>query len=253
MNTYGVSGNPATSNVFCGINKTDDGSRTAEKGEGHRDVIMARTGETYLIKAEAQVRLGQYQDAITTVNQLRARAQWKTGEDREYYVDGSIAFKNNSTASASLGKCKDATGRKITNMEAHNYSFIQKNTYYISTGIERTTDASNLQIASYTQLPAEDEAILATIGVSGDKERMIHFILNERTRECLGEWNRWEELSRTKTLVQRAKLFNPEAAANVAEKHLLRPIPQGFIDALQDENGNAISDSEKAAWQNPGY
>ena len=253
LNTYGVSGNPATSNVFCGINKTDDGSRTAEKGEGHRDVIMARTGETYLIKAEAQVRLGQYQDAITTVNQLRARAQWKTGEDREYYVDGSIAFKNNSTASASLGKCKDATGRKITNMEAHNYSFIQKNTYYISTGIERTTDASNLQIASYTQLPAEDEAILATIGVSGDKERMFHFILNERTRECLGEWNRWEELSRTKTLVQRAKLFNPEAAANVAEKHLLRPIPQGFIDALQDENGNAISDSEKAAWQNPGY
>lgn len=32
LNTYGVSGNPAQSNVFCGINKTDDGSRTAEKG-----------------------------------------------------------------------------------------------------------------------------------------------------------------------------------------------------------------------------
>lgn len=56
LNTYGVSGNPAQSNVFCGINKTDDGSRTAEKGDAHRDVIMARTGETYLIKAEAQVR-----------------------------------------------------------------------------------------------------------------------------------------------------------------------------------------------------
>ncbi len=253
LNTYGVSGNPATSNVFCGINKTDDGSRTAEKGDAHRDVIMARTGETYLIKAEAQVRMEKYQDAITTVNQLRARGQWKAGEDREYYVDGTIAFKNNSTASASLGKCKDATGRKLTNLEAYNASFIQKNTYYISTGIERTTEASNLQIASYTQLPAEDEAILATIGASGDKERMIHFIMNERTREMLGEWNRWEELSRTKTLVKRAKLFNPEAAANVADKHLLRPIPQAFIDALVDEDGNNLSQAEKDKWQNPGY
>ena len=110
-----------------------------------------------------------------------------------------------------------------------------------------------MQIASYTQLPAEDEAILATLGVSGDKERMIHFILNERTRECLGEWNRWEELSRTETLVKRAKAFNPEAAANVADKHLLRPIPQAFIDALIDENGNNLSDAEKAKWQNPGW
>ena len=253
MNTYGVSGNPATSNVFCGINKTDDGSRTAEKGDATRDVIMARTGETYLIKAEAQVRLGNYNDALATVNKLRARAQWKAGEDREYYVDGSIAFKNNSTASASLGKCKNEKGNKITNMEAHNYSFIQKNTYYISTGIERTTDASSLQIASINQLPAEDEAVLAAVNASGDYERMLHFILNERTRECLGEWNRWEELSRTKTLVKRAKLFNPEAAANVADKHLLRPIPQAFIDALVDEDGNNLSQAEKDKWQNPGY
>lgn len=253
MNTYGVNGNPAQSNVFCGINKTDDGSRTAEKGDAFRDVIMARTGETYLIKAECQVRLEKYDDAIATVNALRKRAEWKEGEDREYYVDGSIAFKNNTTASASLGKCKDATGRKLTNLEAYNYSFIQKNTYYVSTGIERTTEASNLQIASHTQLPAEDEAILTALGVSGAKERMIHFILNERTRECLGEWNRWEELSRTETLVLRAQKFNPEASANVAEKHLLRPIPQGFIDALVDENGNNLSDSEKAAWQNKGW
>lgn len=253
LNTYGVSGNPAQSNVFCGINKTDDGSRTAEKGDAHRDVIMARTGETYLIEAEALVRLGQYQQAIDVVNELRARAEWKNGEDREYYVDGSIAFENNTTASAVLGKCKDASGTKITNLQAYKYSFIKKNTYYLSTGIERTTAASSLKIADYNKLPAEDEAVLAAIGASGTKERLINFILNERTRECLGEWNRWEELSRTKTLVKRAKLFNPEAAPNVAERHLLRPIPQGFIDALQNQDGTNLSDADKAAWQNPGY
>lgn len=253
LNTFGVSGNTATSNVFCGINKTDDGSRTGEKADAQRDVIMARTGETYLVKAEAQVRMGKYGDAISTVNQLRARGEWKDGEDREYYVDASIAFANNSTASATLGKCKDENGTKINNMEAHKYSFIQKNSYYLSTGIEKTTAKSNLQIASHTALPAEDEAVLAAVGASGDKERMIHFILNERTRELLGEWNRWEELSRTKTLVTRAKLYNPEAAQNVSEKHLLRPIPQKFIDTLQDKDGKNLSDSEKEKWQNPGY
>ena len=253
MNTYGVSGNPAQSNVFCGINKTDDGSRTAEKGDAHRDVIMARSGETYLVEAEALVRLGEYQQAIDVVNELRARAEWKDGEDREYYVDGSIAFENNTTASAVLGKCKDANGKKLTNQQAYKYSFIKKNTYYISTGIERTTAASSLEISDYNNLPAEDEAVLAAIGATGTKERLINFILNERTRECLGEWNRWEELSRTKTLVKRAKLFNPEAAPNVAERHLLRPIPQGFIDALQNPDGTNLSDADKAKWQNPGY
>lgn len=253
LNTFGVSGNPATSNVFCGINKTDDGSRTGEKNDAHRDVIMARTGETYLVKAEAQVRMGKYAEAITTVNELRARAQWKQGENREAYVDGSIAFEKNSTSSASLGKCKNEKGEKITNGEAYKYSFVRKSSYYLSTGIDTTTNASNLQIESYTKLPAEDEAVLAAVGASGDKERLIHFILNERTRELLGEWNRWEELSRTKTLVTRAKLYNPEAAQNVSEKHNLRPIPQKFIDTLQDKNGNNLPDSEKEKWQNPGY
>lgn len=257
---YGVSGNPAQANFFCGINKTDDGSRTGEKNDAHRDVVMARTGETYLIKAEAQVREGKYADAIATVNQLRTRAQWKNGEDREYYTDGTMAFlkefggdEDNSTADAALGKCKDAKGTKVSNRQACQWSFIQKNTYYLSTGIERTTAASSLQIASASALPAEDEAILKTLGCSGDKDRMINFILNERTRELLGEWNRWEELSRCMLLVKRAKAFNPEAAENVADKHNYRPIPQTFIDQLQNEDGTNLTEEQKKAWQNPGY
>ena len=43
-------------NFFAGINKTDDGSRTAEKGDAHRDVTMARLAETYLVRAECYVR-----------------------------------------------------------------------------------------------------------------------------------------------------------------------------------------------------
>ena len=258
---YGVSGNTATSNVFCGINKTADGSRTGEKGDAHRDVIMARTGETYLVKAEAQVRLGQYQDAINTVNVLRARGQWKKGEDRSYYTDGSMAFlkadggtKDNSTATNNTPKKnKDKSGKILTNTEAYYASMTHTNSYYLSTGIDVTTDASDLQIKSYTQLPAEDEEILKTIGASGDYDRMLNFIMNERTRELLGEWNRWDELARTGLLVKRAKAFNPEAAPNVQDRHMYRPIPQKFIDTLQNEDGTNLSDAEKKAWQNPGY
>ena len=258
---YGVSGNTATSNVFCGINKTADGSRTGEKGDAHRDVIMARTGETYLVKAEAQVRLGQYADALSTVNKLRARGQWKKGEDRSYYTDGSMAFlkadggvKDNSTATANaVKKNKDKSGKILTNTEAYYASMTHTNSYYLSTGIDVTTDASDLQIKSYTQLPAEDEEILKTIGASGDYDRMLNFIMNERTRELLGEWNRWDELARTGLLVKRAKAFNPEAAPNVQDRHMYRPIPQKFIDTLQHEDGSNLSDAEKKAWQNPGY
>lgn len=258
LNTYVADG--SQSNIFCGINKTDDGSRTGEKSDAHRDVIMARTGETYLIKAEAQARMDKTAEALATINSLRKRAEWKSGEDREYYTDGTMAFLtdfggdvDNSTADATLGKCKDAAGNKLTNREAAKVSFLKKNTYYLSTGIAKTTTASSLQIASLSALPAEDQAVITALGASSDKEKLIQLILNERTREQLGEWNRWEELSRTKTLVQRAKLYNPEAAANVAEKHLLRPIPQTFLDQLQHEDGTNLSDDEKKAMQNPGW
>ena len=257
---YGVSGNTKTSNVFCGINKTADGTRTAEKGDAHRDVIMARTGETYLVKAEAQVRLGKYQEAIQTVNVLRARGQWKKGENRSYYTDGSMAFlkadggMTDNSIAGNNSNCKNAAGKTMTLSEAYYASHLHKNTYYLSTGIEETTDPSDLQIKSYSQLPAEDEAILSAIGASGDYDRMLNFIFNERTRELLGEWNRWEELSRAGLLIKRAKAFNPEAATNItAGKHELRPIPQAFIDALQHEDGSNLSDAEKKAWQNPGY
>ena len=221
---------------------------------------MARTGETYLVKAEAQARMGDYAGAIATVNQLRKRAEFKAGEDRSAYTDGSMAFlkefggmEDNSTASATLGKCKDATGAKVDNAQAARWSFVRKNTYYLSTGIAPTTEASSLQIASASALPAEDEAILKQLSCTSDLDRMINFIMNERTRELLGEWDRWEELSRCNLLVRRAKAFNPEAAANVSDKHNLRPIPQAFIDQLLNEDGTNLTDAQKAEWQNPGY
>ena len=236
---YGSTGNPVTCNFYAGLNKVEDGSRTAEKGNAHRDVTMARTGETYLVKAEALVRQGNYAEALTVVNALRARAEWKSGENRRAYIDGSVAFESNTLYS-----------KYQENYENAN---LWINSYYLSTGIEETTEASSLQIASISQLPGEDEAILTELGVGGDYERMLHFILNERTRELNGEWLRWEDLSRTKTLVLRARTFNAQAAPNIDDHHNLRPIPQDFIDGLQNIDGSNLSPEQKAEWQNPGY
>ena len=235
------------SDVFCPLNKYHEGMRTGPKKNAYRDVVFGRAAEAYLIKAEALVRQGKPDDAMDVINIIRKRAQWKSGEDREYYTDGAASFPNNTT--------KDATtkldGENIVNYLSWQRSFIQKNTYYLSTGVAHTTAASDLQIQGLT-FPAEDQAIIDQLPDDG-YNGMLHFILNERTRELNGEFNRWEELSRTKMLVPRAKAFNEEAKLYIKDHHILRPIPQTFIESLLNEDGSNLSDEQKAAWQNNGY
>jgi hypothetical protein len=82
----------------------------------------------------------------------------------------------------------------------------------------------------------------------------IDYILDERTRELAGEQMRWMDLVRTGKLVERVKLYNNTAATtgatvpNPQPFHVLRPIPQGQIDASRD----LTQDNEKYP-QNPGY
>jgi hypothetical protein len=42
---------------------------------------------------------------------------------------------------------------------------------------------------------------------------------------------RWWDLVRTSKLLERVRLHNKEAAPNIQNKHILRPIPQAQIDA----------------------
>jgi hypothetical protein len=70
----------------------------------------------------------------------------------------------------------------------------------------------------------------------------LDFILDERTRELCGENVRWWDLVRTGKLLQRVRMHNKEAAANIIDKHVFRPIPQAQIDAttIGDPYNNSL-------------
>jgi hypothetical protein len=63
----------------------------------------------------------------------------------------------------------------------------------------------------------------------------MNLIMEERARELAGEQTRWMDLKRWNNLLERVKLYNIDAAANILDKHLVRPIPQKQVDL--SENG----------------
>lgn len=226
---------------FPSLSKHFDAARTAiNDNRGVRDMVVARSAETYLMAAEAKIRLaalgtGSYASALDYINAVRQRAAYKEGENRAAYTDGGAAFP--------VSELKQ---------DPIDNSLILENSYYESNNIPVATSATDLAITSTSSLPAQDEAIISKLGVSGEYNRMLCLVLNERSRELVGEFLRWEDLSRTKTLVARAKAYNPEAAPNVKDFHCLRPIPQTFLNGIQ-KAGQALTSDEKQAMQNPGY
>jgi len=233
----GLEANPR----FPSLSKHFESDRTAiNDNRGMRDEILARSAETYLMAAEAKVRLaaagtGSYADALPYINAVRNRATYKDGENREFYTDGAASFPTSTYV-----------------QPASMNSFMLENSYYESNNIPVTTAATDLTIASTSALPAEDEAVITKLGYSSQYDRMLSLILDERTRELCGEWLRWEDLSRTKTLVARVRAYNKEAKANIQDHHNLRPIPQTFLDGIYSA-GQPLTADEKAAMQNPGY
>jgi hypothetical protein len=101
------------------------------------------------------------------------------------------------------------------------------------------------QRAAYrsTNTPAQNAAAALAVTIT-PASVTLDFILDERTREFYGEWQRWWDLARTQSLVRRVTEWNPEAAQYIKPFHVLRPIPQDQIDRVTE--GPAFP-------QNPGY
>ena len=91
----------------------------------------------------------------------------------------------------------------------------------------------------------------------------INTILDERAIELCGEQQRWFDLKRTHTLLDRVKKYNGQGAGNIQTYHYYRPIPEAELEACtnvissaatQDANGVLqYTSTAEGMWQNPGY
>lgn len=240
------------------LSKFRDGYRNSIASQfGTRDAILARSADDVLMVAEAYIRKGEshYADAIAWINILRDRAAYKVNENRGVHIDGGQAYKTNTYCAGKGG-----------GYSADGAIYSEQNTYYESNNLEGQESVYNAQSSlSGMHLNSvndvynsqTDGPIYHALNCTSNAEKMMCFLLNERTRELCGEGYRWEDLARTKTLDARWHAFNDGVSRGIGEFdpaiHYYRPIPQSYLDGVTNNSGAALTNEEKRALQNPGY
>lgn len=110
------------------------------------------------------------------------------------------------------------------------------------------------ELRSVRAIAGKDNSLKGTVD--------INTILEERAIELCGEYQRWFDLKRTHTLIDRVKAYNAQASANILEKHYYYPIPESQIEGVTNYADIAVSQSNgvlqytstsESFWQNPGY
>jgi starch-binding outer membrane protein, SusD/RagB family len=258
---YGLDRGLGVSQWYMGPRKWLDvnrGTGTLPNNPGAIDVPLIRLAETYLIRAEAYGREGNYPAAIADLNVLRARAAYHVNENRSEilvkYEPGVLS-----------GSLNIPSGEKTSpyKVSADTYSKI---------AIDGTEWQGGTPKSVKENYPVE---------ATSDAQRFIHFIYNERARELIFEETTVEDLHNAGILFERVRDRDmmgapassigttnfpfPDDDLNVAlgangtgkgqlqKFHTFKPWPQGYLDLLTDAKGNALDADAKVLYQNPGY
>lgn len=228
---------------------SDEANFNSESGT--RDAILMRLAETYLIRAEAYGRKGDYTSAVNDINVLRQRAAYKPGENRPNVL---VEWEPKA---ASLAPAERTAPYAVA-----------------------TNGFSAIMVTENHFTPATPEADAEKYipGVSSKEDMFIHFIYNEKAREFLSEGLAWEDLHNAGILYERVIYLNQMAssetglwpiATNTAngngqdgngkgkgqfkKHHTFRPWPNAYLILLTDQDGNALDVEGRAAYQNPEY
>ena len=152
-----------------------------------------RFSEVYLMNAEANYMLGNIAAAATQLNVIRRRAAFRTPADGD---------------------------------------FIPKGQFRVTAATQAAANAANAAAMELTPAQLGQLAVPANTS-PGSPLNGMDLILDEYTRELYGDLRRWYDLVRTRQLVRRVKMYNPEGAPNVQEYHMRRPIPQAQINNVR--------------------
>lgn len=151
-----------------------------------------------------------------------------------YESDGSIVQR---TKYPSLDKFADPTRPSVSEMRSSRDAFVIRlaEMYLIAAEAQYNlndpvTAAEYINVIRDRAAKPGHEADMDITAADID----IDFILDERARELAGEQLRWFDLKRTGKLLERTREYNPEAGANIQDHHVLRPIPQAQIDAVEN-------------------
>lgn len=217
---------------------------------GTRDAILMRLAETFLIRAEAYGRKGQYSLAVTDINVLRQRAAYKSGESRPEVL---VLWEPQASQLAASEKVSPS---------------------YPASGDAYTKIAITEAIFTPGTPEATKEGYIPTVTSKADM--FVQFIYNEKVREFLSEGIAWEDQHNAGILYDRIEYFNQMASdkaglwpvayntvngtgqngngkGQMKKAYTFRPWPSAYLVQLTDQNGKLLDASARAAYQNPGY
>ncbi|WP_312398467.1 RagB/SusD family nutrient uptake outer membrane protein [Sphingobacterium sp.] len=227
----------------------DPNRSTVDNHFGTRDVAIFRLAETYLIRAEAYGRKGDYAKAIADINILRNRAAYKAGENRAEVL------------------ARLYPGAESLRAEERSYPYPSASATFDKIRVDASYWDGSSAKAKAEQYPPE---------ANSELKRFVHFIYNEYSREFNTEQVVYEGIHHAGIQLERilhhaqlasgrtgswSRSDNPSGVngqdgngkGTFLTTHTFKPFPQSFISMLTDKDGVLLDETARRSYQNPGY